>query len=181
MKQNIIFMAILGILLGVAFVSGTFVGFKLQRPPEPVKPQVDTVWRHDTVKVVDSKPAGSIIAKLPIVRPARPDTAEHSNSLADSASLFAPDAKDTVTVRDSVLVEVPIEEKAYEGEYYKAVVRGYQPELVNIDIRLPEIVPPEPVFKPGFHFTVGLQGGYGFTPAGWHPYVGVGGTLGWTF
>jgi len=178
---NIIFIAILGVLLGAAFVTGAFVGFKIRRPPEPTKPQVDTVWLPDTVKLTDSNPIGSVTVPLPIVRPSVPDTAGLAHNLADSANSFAKNAKDTVTVRDSVFVEVPIEEKTYEGEHYRAVIQGYQPKLVSIDLLLPDIVPPEPAFKPGWHFTIGLQMGYGFTPDGWHPYVGVGGTLGWTF
>ncbi len=183
MKQKIIFLAILGILLGVAFVSGVFVGFKLQRPPEPVKPQVDTVWLPDTAKLTDSKPVGSVIATLPIARPAEPENEQDTNILANCADTLhnSDPVADTKALPDSAQVVIPIEQRTYEGEHFRAVVQGFQPELVSIDIRLPEIVPPEPVFKPGFHFTVGIQLGYGFTPKGWQPYAGIGGTLGWTF
>ena len=170
MKQNIIFLAILGILLGVAFVSGAFVGFKLQRPPEPVKPQVDTVWLPDTAKLTDSKPAGSVVATLPI---ARPDTVFVPRIDSVTARV------DTIIIaRDSVAVEVPIEQRTYEGEHYRAVVQGFQPELVSIDIRLPEIAAPK---RKWWSVTVGPQLGYGFTPAGWQPYAGIGVSVGISF
>jgi hypothetical protein len=39
-----------------------------------------------------------------------------------------------IDARDSVEVVVPITEKTYEDSAYKAVVRGYNPELVSLDI-----------------------------------------------
>lgn len=145
-------------------------------------PQIDTVWRYDTVRLVDSKPVGAVTAKLPAARPvvaqdayllANNDTTAAADHFRDSTKMMQP--------CDSVQVEVPIEQRTYEGENYRAVVRGWQPELVSIDIRFPQYTPPEPAFKPGWHFTIGLQAGYGFTPAGWQPYAGVGGTAGISF
>lgn len=170
LKQNIIFLAVVGVLLGVAFIGGAFVGFKYRQPPEPAKPQVDTVWVHDTTRLTDSKPVGSVIATLPT---ARPDTVFVPS--IDSATARV----DTIIIaRDSVAVEVPIEQRTYEGEHYRAVVQGFQPELVSIDIRLPEIAAPK---RKWWSVTVGPQVGYGFTPKGWQPYAGIGVSVGLTF
>ena len=174
------------ILVPIAFLAGRWTAPR----PTPPAPQVDTVWVKDTANLVDSKPVGSVIATLPIARPAEPENGNDTNLLAQNANLLANCADtlhnsepvaDTKALPDSAQVVIPIEQRTYEGEYYRAVVQGFQPELVSIDIRLPEIVPPEPVFKPGWHFTIGIQLGYGFTPKGWQPYAGIGGTLGWTF
>ena len=148
-------------------------------------PQIDTVWRYDTVRLVDTKPAGTVTAKLPKARPSEAEIAQNDNLLADSVFFMQKEPVDTlqdaVSSPDSVTVEIPIEQRTYEGENYRAIVQGWQPELVSIDIRFPQYTPPEPAFKPGWHFTIGLQAGVGFTPAGWQPYAGVGGTLGYTF
>jgi hypothetical protein len=82
---------------------------------------------------------------------------------------------------DSVLVEVPIEQRTFEGDNYRAVVQGFHPELVSIDIRFPEIAAPAPQRAKRWRFTVGPQLGYGFTPAGWQPYAGIGITAGISF
>ena len=150
-------------------------------------PQIDTVWlwRPDTNKLVETKPAGAVVATLPKARPSGAEIAQNANLLADSAIIWQNEPVDTLqdaaSSPDSVAVEIPIEQRTYEGENYRAIVQGWQPELVSIDIRFPQYTPPEPAFKPGWHFTIGLQAGYGFTPAGWQPYAGVGGTLGYTF
>lgn len=87
---------------------------------------------------------------------------------------------DTTAIHDSVLVEVPIYEKTYTGENYKATVRGFNPELVDIWIKQKETIITVP-YRKRWSFTVGPQAGYGFTPEGWQPYAGVGATFGYSF
>jgi hypothetical protein len=43
-------------------------------------------------------------------------------------------AIDTIVKIDSIEVMVPITERVYEDTAYRAVVRGYNPELVSLDI-----------------------------------------------
>ena len=129
-------------------------------------PQIDTVWRHDTVRLVETKPAGTVTAKLPVAKAADNDA--------------IPDTTSHATQRDSARVEIPIVQRTFEGQYYRAVVQGYQPELVGIDIRLPEIAAPPSKHK-WWSVTIGPQLGFGFTPAGWQPYAGIGVTVGITF
>ena len=87
---------------------------------------------------------------------------------------------DTTTVVDSVLVEVPIVEKFYEGENYRATVRGFQPELVDIWIKQKETTITVP-YRKRWSVTVGPQIGYGITLQGLQPYAGVGATFGYSF
>ena len=92
--------------------------------------------------------------------------------------------RDTVTEVDSVLVEVPIEEREYKGDEYYAVVGGYDPYLKSIEVypRTSYITTAETI-KKRKHWGVGIgvQGGYGFTPKGWQPYAGVGVSFGYNF
>ena len=127
--------------------------------------------RRDTVTITEwlpqpvVPPKDSIIVKWkPVPFPVHDTTAVH----------------DTTTVRDSVLVEVPIVEKTYEGENYKATVRGFNPELTSIWINEKQTIIKVPVQK-HWTFTVGPQAGFGITPSGWQPYLGGGITFGYSF
>lgn len=140
-------------------------------------PQIDTVWRHDTIRLVAAKPVGTIAAKLPAVK-------EEGTPSPARDTLPAPDHFRDTTKKpeqpDSVVVQIPIEQKTYEGENYRAVVQGFRPELLSIDIRLPELAAPAPK-KKRWNITIGPQLGYGFTPSGWQPYAGIGVTAGFSF
>ena len=88
--------------------------------------------------------------------------------------------RDTTSAIDTVLVEVPITEKTYSGENYRAVVRGFQPELVDIWFKQKETTISVP-YKKRWSVSVGPQAGFGFTPGGWQPYAGVGVSFGYSF
>lgn len=92
--------------------------------------------------------------------------------------------RDTITLRDTILVEIPIEEREYKGKDYRAVVGGYNPYLKSIEVypTTKYINTTETIKKrKRWGFGVGVQGGYGFTPKGWQPYVGVGVSFGYSF
>lgn len=175
------------VLVPIAFLAGRWTAPQ----PTPPAPQVDTVWVKDSANLVDSKPVGSVIATLPIARPAEPENEQDTNLLAQNANLLANCADtlhnsdpvaDTKALPDSAQVVIPIEQRTYEGEYYRAVVQGFQPELVDINIKVPQCPPPAPApRRKWWSITVGPQVGYGFTPVGWQPYAGVGVTVGISF
>ena len=146
-----------------------------RRHTKPLQADTVCVWIHDTVKLVETKPAGTVVVKLPVVVRDTIKTAQNDNAadhLLDSTQMVQPS--------DSVQVEVPIEQKTYEGENYRAVVQGFRPELVSIDIRQQTVTVTEYKRK-WWSVTMGPQLGYGFTPAGWQPYAGIGITAGISF
>ena len=163
MKSSTIALVIALVLaVAASFLAGYIM---CQRHYEKSLKQADTVikveWKRDTIY----EPKDSIIYKVKPVYLAVHDTTEIS---------------DTVTVRDSVLVEVPITEKTYTGENYRAVVRGFEPELVDIWVKQRTITITRP-YREHWAFTVGPQAGYGITPKGLQPYAGIGVTFGYTF
>lgn len=88
------------------------------------------------------------------------------------------------TIREVVEVEIPIEEKEYKSEEYYAVIGGYNPYLKSIEVypKTSYITTTETVTKrKRWGVSLGVQGGYGFTPKGWQPYAGVGVTFGYSF
>ena len=88
------------------------------------------------------------------------------------------------TIREVVEVEIPIEAKEYKSEEYFAIVEGYNPMLKYIEVypRTAYINTTETIKeRKRWGVSVGVQGGYGFTPKGWQPYAGVGISFGYNF
>lgn len=88
------------------------------------------------------------------------------------------------TIRDTVWVELPIEEREYKGEEYRAIIGGYNPYLKSIEVypRTTYINTEETITKrKRWGVSLGVQGGYGITPKGWQPYAGVGVSFGYSF
>ena len=88
------------------------------------------------------------------------------------------------TIREVVEVEIPIEAKEYKSEEYYAIVEGYNPRLKSIEVypRTAYITTTETIKdRKRWGVSVGVQGGYGFTPKGWQPYAGVGISFGYNF
>jgi hypothetical protein len=160
--NNII--AIVAVLLAVLasfWLGGEYVRHKGLVPSERPDTVVVERWLHDTVSV----PIETVIVKHEIAYLPVHDTTE---------------VRDTTAIRDSVMVEVPIMERSYASEYYRATIRGYNPELVDIWVKQKETTITVP-YRKRWGFTVGPQVGIGYTPHGWQPYAGAGITFGYSF
>lgn len=89
-------------------------------------------------------------------------------------------ANDTIcvsdTIKDSVFVEVPIEQKVYSDSNYTAWVSGYRPRLDSISITHQEVSFHNRLVnnKGSKRLYLGIQVGYGITPRGMQPYLGLG-------
>lgn len=131
------------------------------------------VWRRcaDNTEVVTDTIIKVVKVDRPIVR---------ESTIVKYKVVRLPIASDTIcvsdTIKDSVFVQVPIEQKVYSDSNYTAWVSGYQPRLDSISITQKEI---------SFHKMVnnsegskrlylGIQVGYGITPRGIQPYLGLG-------
>ena len=88
-----------------------------------------------------------------------------------------PIASDSATKQlrsDSVKVQIPISQKVYEDTLYKAYVSGYEPKLDSITIKQKTTYITHTIRDKESRFRIELQAGYGLTPKGMQPYVGVG-------
>ena len=90
-------------------------------------------------------------------------------------------AADTIcvsdTIKDSVFVQVPIEQKVYSDSNYTAWVSGYRPRLDSISITHQEVSFHNRLVnnsKGSKRLFIGIQVGYGITPRGMQPYLGLG-------
>jgi len=116
---------------------------------------VDTIY--DTIRVAHPVAVESVTVRhevVPIMR------------YRDSVRV---EARDSIVVRDSVAI-VPISQKIYRDSIYTAWVSGYKPSLDSIEVYQRTITIKERAKRWG----IGAQMGYGLTPKGFQPYVGVG-------
>lgn len=127
--------------------------FALGRATAPdAEPEYVETVRIDTVRVVQPE--------IVVVRP-RPAVVE---TLAVAAA-------DSVGTGDSVAVKVDYEQRVYAGQNYRAFVSGHNPRLDTIEIFQPIRQRSSFVQR---RVSVGVQVGYGLTPRGVQPYVGLG-------
>lgn len=146
----------------LAFALGYING--LNRRPEPevvVRERTDTltIVRTDTLVVTQF---------VPVEREVR-DT------------LLVPVTEYEV-VHDTTYIPLPREYVTYKDSSYRAVVSGFSPRLEELEmyprteyvtIQTEKVVS----VKRNPRFSIGVQAGYGITPAGFQPYLGVGGQL----
>ena len=131
------------------------------------------VWRRcaDSTEIVTDTIIKVIKVDRPIVR---------ESTIVKYEVVRLPIAADTIcvsdTIKDSVFVQIPIEQKVYSDSNYTAWVSGYRPRLDSISITHTEV---------SFHnklvnnngskrLYLGIQVGYGITPRGMQPYLGLG-------
>ena len=153
MKSKFILWAILAlsVLLNV-FLAGRAAKAEHERADEWANEVVvDTFVVHDTVRITEPAATSEKVVRV--------DTAWFER--AD-------------TIRDTVYVKVPITQRIYEDKRYRAVVQGYQPRLVSLDIYNDKtyVYSHKTIVKPAkMAVSVGVYGGLG--PRGLDYGVGV--------
>lgn len=118
----------------------------------------DTVEYVDTVPFYYPVPKDSVVIRY----------VTESLPVADDKEVDFP------TKSDSVRVEIPITQKVYEGNQYKAYVSGYSQSLDSVFV-----YPITQVIRIGDEpkrWSIGLSVGYGITPKGFQPFVGLNAT-----
>lgn len=164
-------------MLGIAaliFIMGCVVGCEgnkyfspcREMPTSSVTTQM--VVKRDTVKVEVPAPVSKGVVKTEIVKPRKTDDVVESNTEVPTYENDAP------TITQSGEVEIPIERKTYQGEDFKAVVEGWRPNLVSMEVypKTTTITKTEvKLKKPVFSVTVGP--GAGWDGKEIKPYLGV--------
>lgn len=169
---------VIAILFGIIFVGGIVGSFFFGRASVKDTTIVSTKIERDTIIVRDT--TREHFPREVSSKHIRTENAYLRLSLSMPLIML----RDTVTEVDTVLVEVPIESREYKSEEYYAIVEGYNPMLKYIEVypRTAYINTTESVKKrKHWGVSLGVQGGYGFTPKGWQPYAGVGVSFGYNF
>ena len=146
---------------------------RVSEPSDKIVP--DTIIIRDTLYIPEPKQTseeivGEEVAKLPKAKgelniPIYNELERNvNNELSTNSFPKILDDSVGIEVTDSCDVVLPIHEKVYEDSTYKAVVRGYEPELVSLDIYNTTKYYPvvEKVkIKPKVVISAGLYGGFG--------------------
>ena len=150
MSDNRLFTAIVAAVLCVAaFLLGSFKA--KNEPLEPLFPQVDTLYLHDTIRVqTPPKPAKIVY-------------------LRDTVLRFCTD-----TLHDTVTVALPLEQAEVRDSLYTAWISGYRPQLDSIEIYQTTQTVTICHTLPAPRWSIGIQAGVGITPKGVQPYIGAG-------
>lgn len=159
---------IIAILALIVFMGACIGSFCLGRATAKAEPIGEQIVR-DTIVVRDT-----IIERYP----------EYVTQTIVRTERIEIPIKDTIIVCDSIEVEIPIAERTYVDEEYKAVVQGYNPILKSIEVypRTAYITTTETIKeRKRWGVSIGIQGGYGITPKGYQPYAGVGVSFGYNF
>ena len=87
-------------------------------------------------------------------------------------TVWLPAVRDTITVEAAV----PIERKTYVTDDYRAVVEGFRPALVEMELYRKTALVTREITRtlPPRKWGIGIQTGYGFGPKGAGPYIGIG-------
>ena len=169
--KNIVIVAFAALLALMVYLNLTKETFRYTAN-DGVVSDTTRVVIYDTIKIIKPIPRDSVIARyisdrLPLER--------DSAHLTNEAGNIAPDtnvaSKDEP---DSANVIIPISTKEYQGDDYHAWVSGYRPSLDSIYVfpkRETITITNTPKMK---RWSIGIQAGYGFTPAGAQPYIGIG-------
>ena len=89
-------------------------------------------------------------------------------------AVFTDEVKVEKLDNDSVSISIPITQSRYETDDYRAYVSGYNARLDSIFVTSRQTVVRirDPAKKK--RFSIGIQAGYGMTPKGFQPYLGLG-------
>ena len=80
---------------------------------------------------------------------------------------------DTLVVRDTVMVAVPISRYTFADSLYRCEGEGYEVSLKRMEV-FPKTVYRTTIVREPSRWGVGVQVGYGLSREGLSPYVGVG-------
>ncbi len=144
------------LLAAVSFIFGWIVRSMNQNAPcrRDTTPRIVIV--RDTVRVTD-----------PTARSVR---------ILRHAEARLPTASCVDSLPDSATVGLDIVQKTYTGENFRAYVSGWQPKLDSLVLTPASTIITMPRTIPAGQqrFSIGIQAGYGMTPRGLQPYIGIG-------
>lgn len=151
----------------ILFMGGIIEAVK--HPKNMIKEQCDTVRVvvYDTVHVVSPEPVTTTqltpkVVRLPVVT----SEAKKAEAMIDALPAWV--------YTDSADVAVPVEQKVYTGGNWRAVISGAFVSLDTMEVynQREVVTVRQPPDKPK-RWSLGVGVGYGMTPQGMQPFVGV--------
>lgn len=168
-KKSWLIIGIAVLFCVLLFFLGRWVEARSKQPSSPSEEVIETNEEIKEIPHIAPTPRDSVVIKykyvdVPVTTP-----------ITDSIVTTEPPQEVSVVVRgDSAEVSIPITQKIYETEDYRAYISGYEARMDSIFVnqKITTVKVREPTKKKWF--SVGVQAGYGYTPKGFQPYVGIG-------
>ena len=168
------------VLICAAYGIYTFVRPATSSAPPPV--HRDTLIIRDTLRI--SRPVlvrDEVVRYVTVTLPSAPARPDSSNSNSSNLANIGKDSADVPPAADhfpdtAKMVMLPITQQVYRDSSYTAWVSGYAAALDSIEVYPRTLIVRQtapPAAKPR-RWSMGVQAGYGLTPKGLQPYVGVG-------
>lgn len=126
---------------------------------------IDTVKIYDTIRVTVQEPRESTVIRYVTVKLPTVDTGH------DTAARITNEEDNKEA--DSAEVIIPISQKVYEDSNYTAWISGYRPNLDSLTIRTRREIITVKEFQKPKRWNVGAFVGYGITPKGLQPCIGI--------
>lgn len=164
-KFRLLIFHLLLLLAAYAFCR-LIVGARRRAASAPPSVHRDTLIIRDTLRVSRPVPVREEVVRYVTVRVR--DSSNLANIGKDSADVLTADTAQTVVL--------PITQQVYRDTAYTAWVSGYAVALDSIEVYPRTLIVRQtapPADKPR-RWSMGVQAGYGLTPKGLQPYVGVG-------
>lgn len=167
---------IVGLIVGLTIGYYCFRVEEIDSMPPEVAVVNDTITTFEPQET-EVKELPSIVATLPVAPSSKNSTAETTDSCSLRPKYYGGEAdEESDHPPDSIDVLVPITQKVYEDSTYRAYVSGYNAKLDSFCIyRRTEYITSKIIVKSKpKRFSIGVQAGYGITPKGFQPYIGIG-------
>ena len=183
-------------IIGFSLLIGLVLGMVINWPSRKTKTvtktvtvvKTDSITVFDTVKIIKPIPKDSLIVRYETVK--LPTTVKEKQKEKSEKTKQEKDIVPIVTVlqsdnKDSVEVEIPIEQKIYSDSLYTAYVSGWHPSLDSIQvyprkdiihhyINTTTETTKEIVKDRKFHIGIIGGYGYGFQSKNLQPFIGLG-------
>lgn len=158
------------------FILGAVLGCETNKRLNPCNETSvvsDTIVVRDTVRLPVPQPVSKGVVKAekvkPQIKPIEPVKKSESTEVPEEGKTVI---NDTPVLTESGEVEIPIERKEYVTKDYRAVVEGWRPSLVSMEVyRETKTITNTVTKRPIFSITVGPGAGYDGTK--FVPFVGV--------
>lgn len=178
----------------VSLIAGSYI-HKCQSPSGNIPGQTECVT--DTIKVYDTIPYYAPNPQTELAIGTRRYTLPTNYFIGESVGGVARSTSATDTIcrvdsislssdygtgaggqprcsRDSAIVELPIIQRHYADSTYEAWISGpIDPRLDSLRVFAPTTIITKREWKPPKRWHIGPTIGYGFTPQGFQPYIGV--------
>lgn len=166
------------ILVAFLLVALAVEDYERRHPEPPIQSDVvDSITTTEVKPDIAPVPMDSVVLRYQYVEIPLTPPPEDGVATPDS-SVVRDNITDEIKVEklgnDSVSISIPITQSRYETDDYRAYVSGYNARLDSIFVTSRQTVVRirDPAKKK--RFSIGIQAGYGMTPKGFQPYLGLG-------